>query len=391
MTASTLTLIVNAEVYDPEPRGRQQVLLGGGEVLAMDERIDVSGAAVDTIDADGALLVPGFIDALTHPCGGGGEGGFANRTREIGIETFLRAGVTSPIGALGTDSLTRSLDVLYGTTRQLRAQGLDAMMYTGAYRVPAPTLTGDIARDLTLLPVVIGVGEVAISDHRSAQPTPQELRRLAADARLGGILGGRGGTVMLHLGDGPAGLEPMHSALAGSDLPVTAFYPTHVNRNSALLEEAISFARQGGFIDITASTTPELIQAGDIPALVALERALAEGVPASQLTLSSDAGGSLPVYVDGELNGLTAAGPDILLQTLQAAIAEAPDLLYPVLAALTRNPAAALRLPGVGQLGIGSAATLLLLRPDSGALTDLCCRGRWLIRKGEADVVQVGG
>lgn len=391
MTASNLTLIVNAEVYDPEPRGRQQVLLGGGEVLAMDERIDVNGAAVTTIDAGGALLVPGFVDALTHPCGGGGEGGFANRTGEIGVEAFLRAGVTSPIGALGTDSLTRSLDVLYGTTRQLRAQGLDALMYTGAYRVPTPTLTGDIARDLTLLPAVIGVGEVAISDHRSAQPTEQELRRLAADARLGGILAGRGGTVMLHLGDGPAGLEPMHAALAGSDLPVTAFYPTHVNRNSSLLEEAIAFARQGGFIDITASTTPELIDAGDIPALAALERALAEGAPASQLTLSSDAGGSLPVYVDGELTGLTAAGPGILLQTLQAAITELPDLLYPVLAALTRNPAAALRLPGIGQLGVGSAATLLLLEPRSGALTDLCCRGRWLIRNGAADAVQVHG
>lgn len=387
MNPSMLTLIINAEVYDPEPRGRQQLLLGGGRVLAMDGQIDISGTAVTTLDADGALLVPGFVDALTHPCGGGGEGGFGNRTGEISVETFVRAGVTSPIGALGTDSLTRSLDVLYGTTLQLRTQGLDALMYTGAYRVPAPTLTGDIARDLTLLPAVIGVGEVAISDHRSAQPTAQELRRLAADARLGGILAGRGGTVMLHLGDGPAGLQPMHAALADSDLPKTAFYPTHVNRNSALLEQAVAFALEGGYIDITASTTPELIEAGDIPALLALEQALAEGVPASQLTLSSDAGGSLPVYVEGELAGLTAAGPGSLLQTLQTAIVEAPDLLYPVLAALTCNPAAALRLPGLGQLAVGSAATLLLLQPDSGLLTDVCCRGRWLLRGGKPGVV----
>jgi beta-aspartyl-dipeptidase (metallo-type) len=388
MNAPTLTLIVNAEVYDPEPRGRQQLLLGGGQVLAMDERIDIGGGAVSTIDADGALLIPGFVDALTHPCGGGGEGGFGNRTGEVDVETFVLAGVTSPIGALGTDSLTRSLDVLYGTTRQLRARGLDALMYTGAYRVPAPTFTGDIARDLTLLPSVIGVGEVAISDHRSAQPTAQELRRIAADAQLGGILAGRGGTVMLHLGDGPAGLEPMHAAMAGTDLPASAFYPTHVNRDRALLEQAIAFAREGGYIDITASTTPELVEAGDIPALVALELALAEGVPPSQLTLSSDAGGSLPVYVDGELTGLTAARPGILLQTLQQAITEAPDLLYPVLAAITRNPAAALRLPGLGQLAVGSAATLLLLQRDSGVLTDLCCRGRWLLRNGETITMQ---
>ena len=383
MTDPTLTLIVNAEVYDPEPRGLQQVLLGGEQVLAMDERIDISGAAVTIVDAQGALLVPGFVDALTHPCGGGGEGGFGNRTGEIGVDRFVRAGVTSPIGALGTDSIARSLEVLYGTTLKLRAQGLDALMYTGAYRVPAPTLTGDIARDLTLLPAVIGVGEVAISDHRSAQPTAQELRRLAADAQLGGILSGRGGTVMLHLGDGPGGLQPMQAALEDSDLPGHAFYPTHVNRNSALLEQAIAFAREGGFVDITASSTPELIAAGDIPPLTALEQALAEGAPASQLTLSSDAGGSLPVYVDGELVGLTEAGPDVLLQTLQTAVAEAPDLLYPVLAALTCNPAAALRLPGLGRVAVGGAATLLLLDRDNGELRELCCRGRWLLRDGK--------
>ena len=33
----------------------------------------------------------------------------------------------------------------------MRANGLGALMYTGAYRVPAPTLTGDIARDLALV------------------------------------------------------------------------------------------------------------------------------------------------------------------------------------------------------------------------------------------------
>src|SRR5210317_286228 len=134
-----LTLITNAQVYDPHPRGACQVLVGGNEILALAGQIDLQGAEVQVVDAGGRWLLPGFVDALTHPCGGGGEGGFGNRTAEMTAEQFIRAGVTCPVGALGTDSIARSLDVLFGSVMALRATGVDAHMYTGAYRVPAPT------------------------------------------------------------------------------------------------------------------------------------------------------------------------------------------------------------------------------------------------------------
>ena len=51
-----------------------------------------------------------------------------------------------PVGALGTDSIARSLEVLFGQVMKLRAHGLSALMYSGSYRVPPDTLTGDIAR-----------------------------------------------------------------------------------------------------------------------------------------------------------------------------------------------------------------------------------------------------
>ncbi len=57
MNDASLTLIVNAEVYDPEPCGRQQLLLGGGEILAMADRIDISGA--NTISTILTGLMPG--------------------------------------------------------------------------------------------------------------------------------------------------------------------------------------------------------------------------------------------------------------------------------------------------------------------------------------------
>jgi beta-aspartyl-dipeptidase (metallo-type) len=307
------------------------------------------------------------------------EGGFGNRTPELEADEFIHAGVTTPVGALGTDSITRSLEVLFGKTMELRAKGLSALMYNGSYRMPPLTLTGDVARDMLLVEPVIGVGEVAISDHRSSQPTTQELRRLAADVHLGGTLSGKQGVVFLHLGDGRAGLEPIEAALAGTELPRRLFYPTHSNRNRSLLEQAAQHASRGGYADITVSTTEELIAAGDIPALDALSLALEAGAPAERFTLSSDAGGSLPLYRDGELAGLQSAIPGAMLDTLTAAIGRA-DTVETVIAAMTRNPARALGLARKGCIAPGFDADLMLLDSSSGSLDFVMCQGQWLLK-----------
>ena len=378
-----LTLINNAQLYSPRSLGMKSVLISDRRIAAVGDAIDIAGSELEVVDAAGRWLLPGFVDALTHPCGGGGEGGFGNRTAELAAADFARAGVTCPVGALGTDSVTRSLDVLYGCVMGLRDKGIAAHMYTGAYRVPAPTLTGDIARDLVLVSPVIGVGEVAVSDHRSSMPTVEELRRLAADSRLGGILSGKTGTVLVHVGDGESRLAPLREALANSELPAQSFYPTHVNRSEALLDEAAAFAETGAWVDITVSTTPELIAAGDIPALDALRRLLSAGAPAAHITFSSDAGGSLPVFVNGQLRGLTAASPGSMLGVLRQAMRESADDVETVIAALTANPADALGLAGKGRVAPGADADLLLIDPASGDLQEVLCGGRWLMRDGE--------
>ena len=373
-------IIRNAQVYAPESRGVNNVLIEGGRILSVSSgAAGLEGELLETIDAQGRWLLPGIVDVLTHPCGGGGEGGFGNRTPELEADEFIHAGVTTPVGALGTDSITRSLEVLFGKTMEFRAKGLSALMYNGSYRMPPLTLTGDVARDMLLVEPVSGVGEVAISDHRSSQPTTQELRRLAADVHLGGTLSGKQGVVFLHLGDGGAGLEPIESALAGTELPRRLFYPTHSNRNRSLLEQAAQHASRGGYADITVSTTEELIAAGDIPALDALSLALEAGAPAERLTLSSDAGGSLPLYRDGELAGLQSASPGAMLDTLTAAIGRA-DTVETVIAAMTRNPARALGLARKGCIAPGFDADLMLLDSSSGSLDFVMCQGQWLLK-----------
>jgi beta-aspartyl-dipeptidase (metallo-type) len=370
-----LTLIRGADVHAPQALGVVDVLIGGGQVLAIGDTASRAEAIATAVDGRGLLLLPGLVDVLTHPCGGGGEGGFGNRTQEVAAADFIAAGVTSPVAALGTDSLGRSLDVLFGNVMGLRAAGLRAYMYSGAYRVPAPTLTGDVARDLYLVDPVIGVGEVAICDHRGAQPTVQELRRLAADTQLGGILAGAGGTVLVHVGDGRERLALLREVVDGCDLAERVLFPTHVNRSTALLDEAADWAVRGGYVDITVSTTPELLAAGDIAAAVALRRLLEAGAPPQRITLSSDAGGSLPLYIDGELRGLQAAQPGVLMALLCDLWRDDRELFPIALAALTSNPAAALCLPRAGSLAPGAPADLVLLDPDSGTLRQTYCGG----------------
>ncbi|MEM1187263.1 MAG: amidohydrolase family protein [Pseudomonadota bacterium] len=372
-----MILLRGAELYDPDPRGICDVLLGAGRVL---EVAEPGALAADRVVAlDGKLLLPGLVDALTHPCGGGGEGGFANRTPELDASVFLGAGVTCPVGALGTDSLGRSLEVLYGSTMALRGAGLNAFMYSGAYRVPVPTLTGDVSRDLYLIDPIIGIGEVAVADHRGTQPSAAELRRIAAETSLGGELAGSGGTVLVHVGAGASRLALLRAAIADSDLPPRVLYPTHVNRSRALLDEAAAWTRVGGFVDITVSTTPELIARGDITAVDALKHLISADAQADHITLSSDAGGSLPVYVNGELEGLTAALPDCLPALLAQLHDNDASLFSLALAGMTRNPAQALRLPGsTGTIAAGGRADLLVFDPQQGALTAVIAEGRWV-------------
>ena len=222
------------------------------------------------------------------------------------------------------------------------------------------------------------LSEVAIADHRGTQPTAEELRRLAAETQLGGILAGAGGTVLVHVGDGPAKLELLRRATEGSDLSSSVFYPTHVNRSRALLDEAAAWAEAGGFVDITVSTTQELIAAGDIPAADALRHLLEAGAPPDHITLSSDAGGSLPVYCDGELRGLTVAQPDCLLALLGELFNEDRELFAVALAAVTRNPARALRLDGAaGRIEECGRADLLVVDMAAAELRGLVCAGIW--------------
>ncbi|MFZ1391215.1 MAG: amidohydrolase family protein, partial [Dokdonella sp.] len=310
-----------------------------------------------------------------------GEGGFATRIAPLPLSRYTHNGVTSVIGLLGTDDCARSTRELVASLLALREQGLGAWGYCGGYHLPPTTLTGSVRGDIAFIDPLIGVGELAISDHRSSQPTLDELLRIASEAHVGGLMSGKAGIVHLHLGDGPRGLDLVRRALAESELPARVFNPTHVNRRRGLFEEALELASQGCHVDITAFPVDEGEDAWS--AADALQRYLESAAPAQRVTVSSDAGGCLPCFdANGQLEHMDVGTPGALLVTVQELLARGLPLDR-ILPAFTSNVAALLRLPRKGSIAVGADADLLVLDAN-GALSDVLLGGEWHLREGKS-------
>jgi beta-aspartyl-dipeptidase (metallo-type) len=254
---------------------------------------------------------------------------------------------------------------------------VSAWCWTGGYALPVSTLTGSVRDDIAFVDPIIGVGELAVSDHRSSQPTFDELVRVAADCHVGGLMTGKAGVLHLHLGDGPRGLSLVRRALDETELPARTFHPTHVNRQRFLVEEAIALAKRGCVVDVTAfDPGDEGVSVEDV-----IERWLDERLPPDRLTVSSDGSGCLPVFNDeGALVHMDIGRPETMTAALQALLRRG-RALADVLPFFTTNAAKLLRLPGKGRVEAGGAADLVVLGDDH-AVRSVMARGRWMVRDG---------
>lgn len=381
------TILKGGHVFSPEDQGIRDILIAGQVIGHIAPSIDSSPAygGAEVVEVAGRLVVPGFIDQHVHLLGGGGEDGFASRTPEVALSDITLGGTTTVVGCLGTDGITRSMAGLLAKARSLETEGVSTYIYTGAYEVPPPTLTGSVRTDLVLIDKVIGCGEVAISDHRSAQPTAAELARLAAEARVGGLLSGKAGVLHLHVGDGERQLSLLREVAGGTEIPVSQFVPTHMNRNRALIEEGICWTNQGGVIDFTAAGNAAG-QPDTITAARAVAYCLERGVSIDQLSISSDGHGSLPVF-DGQggVSGLAVAKLTWLHAEIKSLVKSGialPVALRPV----TVNPARILKLhPDKGVLQTGSQADIVVLDRQLN-VEQVFAKGRRLVKDGQAVV-----
>lgn len=374
-----MLLLKNCDLYTPMHIGMRDVLIAGGRIEEIGPDLSRYAAFADTTDMAGRIVCPGLIDMHVHVTGGGGEQGPASRTPEIRASELFLSGVTTVVGLLGTDGLSRSLENLLFKCRALEEEGLTTLMLTGSYRYPSPTLTGDVERDIALIDKIIGV-KIAVSDHRGSGITGEELIRLGSEARLGGMLSGKPGLVVMHMGASEARLAPLFYALAHSDVPAGNYLPTHCCRSPELVSEAVHFTQMGGTIDFTADDCD-----APIGTAAAIADALQKGADPARITMSSDACGSQPKFDEtGACIGLTYTTPKTLLSELKRLVQNQQIPLEIALRFLTENPARVLGLSGQkGILAPGADADVAVLTADF-ALYGLLARGRVAVQDGRA-------
>lgn len=376
-----IKLLKNCNVYAPEYLGMQDILIVGDKICRIEKNITGYETASDAeiFDMQGKTVVPGYIDLHVHITGGGGEQGPASRVPESYLTAFTTNGITTVVGLLGTDGITRSLENLVAKARALTEEGITAYCLTSYYAYPPVTITGSVEKDIALVTPMIGV-KVAVSDHRSSNPTGEDLIALGVQARRAGLISGTAGLVTLHMGSGKGGLKPLFYALENSDIPMKNFLPTHMLRTDELIDEGAELIRQGGYIDCTAGSDDVELESSAEKLYELLQR---EGVSSEHVTLSSDAFGSQPKFDEnGECIGLTYASPKYLHKTIQYLVKKGMDLSE-ALKLLTATPAVLLGKEGVkGCLKAGADADILVL-DDELEIRSVFAKGKTAICDGK--------
>ncbi len=382
-------IIKNAEIFDPNFIGKKDILVIGDKIKSIEENIsenfNLNFLNFKTINAEGKYLVPGFIDTHVHFLGGGGEGGFKTRTPEIKLTDITTGGVTTAVGCLGTDSVTRNLRSLFAKSKALEEEGITTYMYTGSYRIPVNTITEGIREDIILIDKVIGTGEVAIEDHRSSQPTYNEFKKVVTETSIGGMLAGKAGIVNIHMGGGKNGLGYLYKIIEEDILSPKNMLPTHINRSQKLLAQGRDYAKIGGLIDLTTSSSSNQQKTNECA--ISLKFLLEENTPIENITFSSDAQGSLPKFDEnGKMTGMRIGQVSSLFAAVRSAVKDLDINLETALKVITENPARIFDLENKGKIKKDNDADLVILDKESLEIESVIAKGKVLFEDKQAVV-----
>ena len=374
-------LMKRGEIYSPEYNGNKDILIANDKIFLIDRNITESAANsldknIKIIDASKCIVIPGFIDQHAHINGAGGEGGPQYRTAPIQLTEFIKAGITSVIGLLGTDGVARSLKALLMKAKGLENEGISTWMYTGAYQYPSPTITGNILSDIMLIDKVIGV-KIALSDHRSSHPTVDELKKVTSEARVGGMLAGKVGIVHIHMGTERIGLNPLFEIIKNTEIAIEQFAPTHLNRNEDLFKSAIEFGKMGGYVDVTTGVSAEDKSSGKIKSSKAIKRMVENGVLIERITMSSDGNGSMPKFdKKKEIIGMLVASVSSLYKEFIDIIKEEKMPIEDAIRVTSTNISKHLKLDKKGEIKAGKDADLIVLDKNTLQIKYVIAKGK---------------
>ncbi|MFA6074689.1 MAG: beta-aspartyl-peptidase [Negativicutes bacterium] len=383
-------IVRNCELYNPEPQGRRDIVVCSGKIIGVFPENSTQNfeqllpeSDVQVIDVGCDIVTPGFIDNHVHIAGAGGEGGYAKRTPEIQISDIISAGVTTVIGVLGTDSVARCNKTLLAKAYQLEAEGISTWILTGSYEIPVQTLTGSCKSDIVLVDKIIGTGEVAISDHRSSQPSFDEFVRCVADTRVGGVISGKAGVVNVHIGDGNRKLEMLMRMVRETEIPIKQVIPTHINRTAIVMGAGLEFAKLGGYVDLTTSSDPRFLEEDEVKASTGMKKLLNWNIKPEQILFSSDAQGSMPIFNDQrELIGIGVGEVRSLYRETRDAVIDEQVPLEIALMAITSNPAEAYKLLNKGQVKKDFDADMVVLDKDDLQIKHVIAKGKIVVQDG---------
>lgn len=371
-----MLLIKNANIFAPDAIGNKDILIGGGKILDISENIKCSASSLNTWDAQGKIVLPGFIDQHVHITGAGGKRGFASMSPEIKMSQLVKVGTTTVVGLLGTDGATRNIKSLYAKVKALEMEGISAYMFTGYYGLDPNYIMDRLQDDFIFIDKVLGC-KIAIADIRSSFPSDIELLRLLREVRVGGMIGNKKGILHLHLGNHPEQMDQLFRLVEEHHFPIENISPTHVGRTEKLFQQAIRFAKMGGMIDITTGaskyTEPYL----------SVKTALEAGVSINNITFSSDGNAGLDKLNEkGEFIGFTKAPIDQNFIQVVDLVQKAGIDISEAFKIITTNPARNLGLKNKGAIKVGMDADLCCLSENL-ELTDVFAMGKPMMQSGK--------
>jgi beta-aspartyl-dipeptidase (metallo-type) len=139
-----MKVLKQGDIYAPEHLGRKDILIEGSRIARIADHIDEYDQIeeVEKVDLGGHILTPGYMDIHVHITGGGGESGPATRVPEASLSVLVRNGITTVVGLLGTDGITRSLENLLAKARAFNEEESPAVSLQEHTDIPPPPSQG---------------------------------------------------------------------------------------------------------------------------------------------------------------------------------------------------------------------------------------------------------